>query len=291
MVSPIGAKPSMISFEGLGLDYIGRGEKTPAFEGIDAEVPAGSIAAIVGPSGCGKTSVLRCAAGLREPTRGRIAFGGAGEVAARGKADGAAPSRTVARAERPSPRRALILQDYGLLPWKTVSANVELPLLLERLPAAERRTRAARVVEELGLFPFAHFYPSRLSGGMRQRVALARAFVQEPELLLMDEPFSSLDALTREAMQETLLELQERRGATVLLVTHSIEEAAYLADRVYVMRERNPGRVVERIDAPAGRVRGPSFRSEASFLAYMSAIRRALEKPAAGEDGGKGERA
>jgi NitT/TauT family transport system ATP-binding protein len=115
---------------------------------------------------------------------------------------------------------------------------------------------------------------------MRQRVALARALVQEPKLLLMDEPFSSLDALTRESMQETLLELHSRRGTTVLLVTHSIEEAAYLADRVYVMRSKNPGRVVARIDAPdaggEGR-RGPSFRAEPMFLEYMNGIRRALE--------------
>jgi NitT/TauT family transport system ATP-binding protein len=112
---------------------------------------------------------------------------------------------------------------------------------------------------------------------MRQRVALARALVQEPELLLMDEPFSSLDALTREAMQDSLLELQERRGTTVLIVTHSIEEAAYLSDRVYVMRNRNPGRVVAMIEAPKARIRGGSFRSERGFLDYMNAIRRALE--------------
>jgi NitT/TauT family transport system ATP-binding protein len=256
MVSGEEAGQPMLAFAGLGLEYGGPEGRVPAFEGLDAEVPSSSITAIVGPSGCGKTSILRVAAALREPTRGSLRFGG----------PGGAP-----------PRRALILQDFGLLPWKTVSANVELPLLLAGKRPSERRAAAAPLVEELGLGPFARFYPSRLSGGMRQRVALARALVQEPELLLMDEPFSSLDALTREAMQETLLELLRRRGTAVLLVTHSIEEAAYLSDRVYVMRGRNPGRVVARVDAPRDRLRGPSFRAEAGFFAYMNGIRQALE--------------
>jgi NitT/TauT family transport system ATP-binding protein len=246
----------MVKLEGLGLEYPTPEGPVSAFEDLDAEVPDGAITAIVGPSGCGKTSVIRVVAGLRESTRGRVLMG----------LEGGAPMR-----------RAVILQDYGLLPWKTVSANVELPLLLSGSRRRERRERSSPVLEELGLGDFTRFYPSRLSGGMRQRVALARALVQDPELLLMDEPFSSLDALTREAMQDSLLELQRRRGTTVLIVTHSIEEAAYLADRVYVMRNRNPGRVVASIDAPEERTRDRAFRSEPGFLAYMSEIRRALE--------------
>jgi NitT/TauT family transport system ATP-binding protein len=251
----------MLRLAGLGLDYTTPEGPVSAFEGLDAEIPDGAITAIVGPSGCGKTSVIRVIAGLREATRGRVLFD-VGE---------GAPLR-----------KAVILQDYGLLPWKTVSANVELPLLLAGSRRPERRARSAPVLAELGLAEFARFYPSRLSGGMRQRVALARALVQKPELLLMDEPFSSLDALTREAVQETLLELHLRRGTTVLIVTHSIEEAAYLADRIYVMRDRNPGRVVAMIEAPKGRIRGPSFRSEPGFFAYMSEIRLALEGRVAG---------
>jgi NitT/TauT family transport system ATP-binding protein len=251
----------MVRLEGLGLEYATPEARVPAFTGIDAEIPEGSVVAVVGPSGCGKTSVLRVVAGLREPTAGRVVIGSGTE-------------RT---------RMAVIFQDFGLLPWKTVSANVELPLLLAGLRAKERRARAAPLVAELGLGGFSRFFPARLSGGMRQRVALARGLVQDPEILLMDEPFSSLDALTRESMQETLLELQRRRGTTVLLVTHSIEEAAYLADRVYVMRGRNPGRVVARIgapDAPDSRgtlTRLPSFRTEPGFLSYMNGIRAALE--------------
>jgi ABC-type nitrate/sulfonate/bicarbonate transport system ATPase subunit len=249
----------MVRVEGLGLDYSTPAGAIRAFEGVNAVIPDGAIAAIVGPSGCGKTSVIRVVAGLREPTEGRVSFGPASPGGDR------------------RPRTAVIFQDYGLLPWKTVSANVELPLLLAGFRARERRARAAPVIAELGLGDFSRFFPARLSGGMRQRVALARALVQEPEFLLMDEPFSSLDALTRESMQETLLELQSRRGTTVLLVTHSIEEAAYLAGRVYVMRNRNPGRIVAAIDAPEAGSRGPAFRSEPAFLAYMNGIRAALE--------------
>jgi NitT/TauT family transport system ATP-binding protein len=265
----------MVRLSGLGLDYpapsgllgLGSTDGVSAFEDVEVELPPGSIVAIVGPSGCGKTSLVRVVAGLREPSRGVVSFG-----------DGTARR----------PRTAVIFQDFGLLPWKTVSANAELPLLIAGMRGRERRAAVAPVLEELGLSDFARFYPGRLSGGMRQRVALARALVQEPELLLMDEPFSSLDALTRESMQETLLELQRRRGATVLLVTHSIEEAAYLADRVYAMRGRNPGRIAAEIRAPEGspaaKARGPGFRATPAFLAYMSSIRRALE-PDSGPEG------
>jgi NitT/TauT family transport system ATP-binding protein len=249
----------MVSIEALGLSYPSPDGRIAAFEGVDLELGEGGIAAVVGPSGCGKTSLIRVVAGLREPTAGRVRRRSAG-------GDGEAP-----------PRAAVIFQDFGLLPWKTVSANVELPLRLAGLRSGERRARAGRVIAELGLAEFSSFFPARLSGGMRQRVALARALVQDPELLLMDEPFSSLDALSRESMQETLLELQARRGTTVLLVTHSIEEAAYLADRVYVMRGRNPGRIAAAVDAPAGRSRSPSFRSEPAFLAFTKRIRSALE--------------
>ena len=168
--------PARLRLEELSLEYAGPEGPVSAFEGLDAEIQEGKITAVVGPSGCGKTSLIRVAAGLREPTGGRVILGG--------KA-GAPPSR------------AVILQDYGLLPWKTVSANVELPLLLAGVRRRERRAASSPVLEELGLGGFSRFYPARLSGGMRQRVALARALIQKPELLLMDEPFSSLDASSR----------------------------------------------------------------------------------------------
>jgi ABC-type nitrate/sulfonate/bicarbonate transport system, ATPase component len=258
----------MLRLRGLGLAYSGPEGPVSAFSGVDAELGRGEIAALVGPSGCGKTSLVRVLSGLRSPTSGSVELG-------------AGPGGR-------STRIAVIFQDYGLLPWKTVSANVELPLLLYRRSGARRadarfgararRERAAALLEELGLSAFARYYPARLSGGMRQRVALARALIQEPDILLMDEPFSSLDALTREAMQETLLELQRARKTTVLLVTHSIEEAAYLSDAAFVMRGRNPGRVVARLSSPGlPSARSSGFRSSPEYLEYMSSIRRELE--------------
>jgi NitT/TauT family transport system ATP-binding protein len=241
-----------LRLENLALSYSTPDGPVWAFKGFDAEIPTGSIAAVVGPSGSGKSSVIRVIAGLEAPTEGHFEL-------------------------RRGARAAVIFQDYGLLPWKTVAANVELPLRIGGMRARQRRERAAPVLEELGLSLFARFYPGRLSGGMRQRVALGRAFVQEPDLLLMDEPFSSLDELTREAMQETLLETQEKRGTSVLLVTHSIDEAAYLADIVYVMRNRNPGQLAAALRAPEGRVRRPAFREEAAFRDFSNGIRRALE--------------
>ncbi|MFZ2635707.1 MAG: ATP-binding cassette domain-containing protein [Rectinemataceae bacterium] len=213
----------MVKLEGLGFSHKIHGKALPAFSGLDAEFPTGSISAIVGPSGCGKTSLLRVLAGLAPPSEGLATI------------DGTAIQGV-------NPKVSIIFQDFGLLPWKTVRANVELPLRLQGMAASGRKTRVDPILEELGLAPFSSLFPARLSGGMRQRVAVARALASRSEILLMDEPFSSLDAMTRESLQDTLLEVHARHRSTVVIVTHSIEEAAYLADRIYVMGGRNPGR-------------------------------------------------
>jgi len=255
----------MLRLEDLSLSYPAaeaRAGRVDAVAASSAEFPPGSIGSIVGPSGCGKTSLVRAMAGLLKPSSGRLLVRGAPLAGIR-------------------PGTAVIFQDYGLLPWKTVEANVELPLLLRGAPARVRRARAAELLEELGLAAFARFHPARLSGGMRQRVAIARALATEPDLLLMDEPFSSLDALSRESMQDALLAARGRRAMTVVLVTHSIDEAVYLSDAVYVMTGRNPGAITAKVDAgPAAgapRERGPSYRSEPRFLELCGAVRRALE--------------
>jgi NitT/TauT family transport system ATP-binding protein len=255
-----------LRLEGLGLEYSTPEGPVSAFAGFDAELGPGSIGAIVGPSGSGKSSVIRVIAGLEKPSRGHVEIDGIGLDELQVAGTGSRRART-----------AVIFQDYGLLPWKTVEANVELPLLLSGMKAKERRRRSRPVLEELGLEDFARFYPGRLSGGMRQRVALGRAFAQAPDLLLMDEPFSSLDELTRETMQETLLETQSRRDTTVLIVTHSIDEAAYLADVVYIMRYHNPGRLAATLRAPGGIERSPAYREEPAFRDFANRIRRALE--------------
>ena len=242
--------------EGLCLAYSVRGGLVPAAEAMDAQFPSHTLSAIIGPSGCGKTSIVQAMAGLLAPRSGRVLVDG---VELRGV----------------RPRTAVIFQDYGLLPWKTVEANAGLPLLIAGTRARERRGRVGAILEELGLAAFAGFYPARLSGGMRQRVAIARALAAEPDLLVMDEPFSSLDAITREAMQDMLLTLQRRHGTTVVLVTHSVEEAAYLADAVYVMRGRNPGRIAARLPGSRGEARG-EFRADPRYLALCVELRRAL---------------
>ncbi len=226
----------MVRVEGLSIAYEAGGSRVEAVSGVGLELRRGRISAIVGPSGCGKTSIVRALAGLIAPIAGRIRISG----------------------EELSCQRlstSVIFQDYGLLPWKTVEGNAELPLLLRGVPKAERRARALALLAELGLSGFGRYYPAQLSGGMKQRLAIARALATQPDLLLMDEPFSSLDALTREALQDSLAAIVERHGVCALIVTHSIEEAAYLAERVYVMAGQLPGGIVAALEADAA---GPS---------------------------------
>lgn len=274
----------MLEFEGVSIAYRVPDGRLLAVEGASASLPEGAIGALVGPSGCGKTSLVQAAAGLLRPAAGRVLVAGRELRAVR-------------------ERTAVIFQDFGLLPWKTVEENAELPLLLRRVPRAERERRVAPVLEELGLLPYRSFFPARLSGGMRQRVAVARALASDPDLLLMDEPFSSLDALTREGLQESLLAAARRRRMTVLIVTHSIEEAAFLSDRAYVMAGRAPGRVRALVEPPAGTegggsaapggnsrgakpgdsaARGPAYRGSPLYFEYCVAIRRRLEAAEAG---------
>ena len=189
--------------------------------------------ALVGPSGCGKTTCLRMAAGLEFPTSGRVSVGG----------------ETV---EAPGPDRAVVFQQFALFPWKTVHENIDFGLRSKGIPAAERRDRIARQVELMGLQGYESAFPHQLSGGMQQRVAIARSYVLDPDVLLMDEPFGALDAQTRVVMQEELIKLSRVNPRTVLFITHAVEEAVFLADRVVVMTRR-PGRIRDIVDVKAVR--------------------------------------
>jgi len=210
-------------------------EPVTALSDFSLEVGKGEFVSIVGPSGCGKSSFLNILLGLIKPDSGEVQLNGT-------------------RITGPGQERAMVFQEFGLLPWRTVTANVELGLELKGIAPARRAERAAELIKLVGLEEFASHYPHELSGGMKQRVGLARALATEPEVLLMDEPFAALDAQTRDLMQMELLQIWEHTKKTVLFVTHSIEEAAYLSDRVIVMSAR-PGHTKDilRIDLPRPR--------------------------------------
>jgi NitT/TauT family transport system ATP-binding protein len=210
-------------------------EPVTALTNFSLDIAEGEFVSIVGPSGCGKSTFLNIILGLIEPVSGVIQLNGT-------------------RISGPGQERAMVFQEFGLLPWRSVTANVELGLELKGVASAKRAARAKELINLVGLKGFETHYPHELSGGMKQRVGLARALATEPEVLLMDEPFAALDAQTRDLMQTELLQIWERSKKTVLFVTHSIEEAAYLSDRVIVMTAR-PGRTkdVIQIDLPRPR--------------------------------------
>ncbi len=235
------------------------GNGTVALEEVSLEVAAGEFVSLVGPSGCGKSTLLRLVAGLGEVTAGEVTVG---RIAVRGRA----PKAT---------ELGFVFQDATLLPWRTVEANVALPL---ELAGTRKRARLAAAREGLalvGLADVAGAYPNELSGGMQMRVSIARALVTRPDLLLMDEPFGALDEITRQRLNDELLELRARTGATVLFVTHNVFEAVYLSDRILVMSAR-PGRIMKEVRMSAQAGRGEAFRGSRAFSQGVLAVTRAL---------------
>jgi ABC-type nitrate/sulfonate/bicarbonate transport system ATPase subunit len=213
-----------------------RGLQVVAVDDLSLEVADREFISIVGPSGCGKSTLLRIVAGLMEPTSGEVYLDGR-------------------RIEGPGADRGMVFQSYTLFPWLTVLGNVEFGLEIKRMPAAQRAKVARHYIEMVGLTGFERHYPKELSGGMMQRVAIARALANDPEVLLMDEPFGALDAQTRIIMQELLVNLWQRTPKTILFVTHDIDEAIFLSERVYIMTAR-PGRIKQVLE-----VRLPSPRT------------------------------
>jgi NitT/TauT family transport system ATP-binding protein len=240
--------PAVIEFDGVGLAYAAQsGAPTVALDDLRCRFLPGKVTAIIGPSGCGKSTMLQIARGFLDPTAGRLRFV---ELA-----NGAA-------AERPA--MSTVWQAFNLFPWLTVIENVEFGLRLSGMPAAERRARAKKALAAIDLTGFDEKYPRQLSGGMRQRVGLARALVMEPDVLLLDEPFGSLDAQTRLVLQEQLAALVERSGTTAILVTHSIEEAILLADTILVMTAR-PGRIAAEIEVDLPRPRSHGTAQDPAY--------------------------
>jgi NitT/TauT family transport system ATP-binding protein len=230
-----------------------RGQPFLALDAINLEIRAGEFFVIVGPSGCGKSTLLDLLGGLTKPTSGRILIDG----------------RPI---KGPALDRGLVFQQYALFPWRTAQKNVEFGLEAKRVPRRERAEIAREYLALVGLADFADRYPHELSGGMKQRVAIARSLAYKPEVLLMDEPFAALDAQTRERLQAELLRIWQASGATIIFITHGIDEAVYLGQRVAVMTSR-PGRVKQVLDIPLSQ-RGyeDDLRGSPEFARYRHEI-------------------
>src|SRR5260221_11091364 len=236
----------------------GTADAVEAVSSVSFTVPRGQFVAILGPSGCGKSKLLMMGGGLEAVTKGHIAIDGT-------------PMTT------PRTSIGIMFQDSTLLPWKSALDNVLFPIKVLKRPLNEYRAGAQQLLEQVGLEGFAHKKPHELSGGMRQRVAICRALVYDPELLLMDEPFSALDAITRDEMNELLLDLWQQYTKTALFVTHSIREAVLLADRVLVMTRR-PATVVEDLEIPFARPRPMAIGESREFNEICGHLRKRIEE-------------
>jgi NitT/TauT family transport system ATP-binding protein len=250
------AGPGIVEVRNVGKTYDG---DVVALRGVDLAFAEGKLTSLLGPSGCGKTTLLKIVAGLLEPT--------AGEVWVKGR-----------KVTGPGPERAFVFQDFALMPWATVLRNAAFGLELQGRPRPEREEIARRCVAEVGLTGFEDKYPHQLSGGMRQRVGLARALAVDADVLLMDEPFSAVDEQTRRKFQEDLIKLREVENKTFLFVTHSIEEAVYVSDRIVLLSPR-PGRVDRIIDLDIPRQGDPeAIRRDPAYLDTVEHIWQGLKR-------------
>ncbi len=249
------AAPVAITAEGVAKAF----GAVQALVDVDVRVRAGEFLSLIGPSGCGKTTLLKIMAGLVPADRGRVSVG----------------DRQVTG---PGRECSVVFQDFALLPWASVQRNVEFGLRLRGISPGQRADRARRAIAKVGLGGFEDAYPAQLSGGMQQRVGLARALAVNPRVLLMDEPFASIDEQTRRVFQDDLLRLWSEERKTVVLVTHSMEEAIYLSDRVVVLSPR-PGRVHQTLDVPLPRPREVSdVRATAEFARLVDGLWKVLRK-------------
>jgi len=239
-------EPVKLHIHQVSKTYRTEGNEVLAIDAIDLKINNKEFATLLGPSGCGKSTLLRIVAGLTKPTRGAV------------RLDGKVISR-------PGQDRGMVFQSYTLFPWLTVKENIQFGLEISGMPKSKQGEIAREFVEKVGLKGFEQSYPKGLSGGMKQRVAIARALANNPDILLLDEPFGALDAQTRALMQELLTQVWEDLHKTILFVTHDVEEAIFLSDRVFVMTAR-PGKIKAEIDIPLGRPRNYEMKSTESFL-------------------------
>ena len=254
-----------IALAGVEKWYRTRGEPVHALAGTDLNVARGEMVVLLGPSGCGKTTLLRMIGGLIEPTSGTIHVTGRNLWQAGRRQDAAVAEM------------GMVFQEANLFPWLTIAQNIALPLELRGMPKAERQQRAEALLQLVGIAGFGERWPRELSGGMRQRAAIARALSYDPEILLMDEPFGALDAMTRDAMNLELQRIWQATGKTIVLVTHSITEAVFLADRIVLLSPR-PGRIDTVVQVDLARPRLLDVQADPYFQQLSVKLRHRLEE-------------
>lgn len=250
------AKDIEISLKNIGMEYQ---NGVTALTNVSIDIKKGEFVSLLGPSGCGKTTLLRIIADLLKPTSGEVTVGG--------------ETPTEARLKR---KYGIVFQSPVLYDWRTVKKNVMLPMEILKVPKADREERAMQMLELVGLTDFADRYPKQLSGGMQQRVGIARALAIQPEILLMDEPFSALDEFTREKLHEDLLRIWRKTDKTIVFVTHNIAESVFLSDRVCVLSP-HPGRLSALIDIDFARPRTAEIKNTIEFTDYVAKIRGSFE--------------
>ena len=255
----------VLALDNVGKTFVTRRATTVALTGIDLELKREEFVVLVGRSGCGKTTLLRILGGLEQPTEGRV------------QASGRSLWNGAKRDAETVSKLGVVFQEANLFPWYSIEDNIALPLKLRGVDKAARRSRARELCELVGLSGFERAYPRELSGGMRQRAAIARALSYRPEILLMDEPFGALDALTRDKMNMELQSIAAATQATVVLVTHSISEAVFLADRVVLLSPR-PGRIRSVTQIPFSRPRTLDLESEPEFHRIARELRHQLDE-------------
>lgn len=263
--NPEQGRGAAISIAGVSKTYYSKAGSVEALSSTDLEIKAGEFVVLLGPSGCGKTTLLRMLGGLHAPTTGSITIGST-PLFSEGQQE---PDRDALGS------LGFVFQHANLMPWRRIWQNIALPLEVLKINRQKRREKAQQMAEMVGLGDFVSHYPRQLSGGMQQRVAIARALIHEPSILLMDEPFGALDAMTRDQMNEQLQQLWLDTGKTVVLVTHSINEAVFLADRIILLSAR-PGRIADRIEVNLPRPRTRSIAADARFADLVVRLREQL---------------
>lgn len=249
-----------IMLKDIGMVYkTNDGRDVTALTGVSLDIQKGEFISLLGPSGCGKTTLLRIIADLLQPTSGEISIAGESP-----------------RDARLSKKYGIVFQSPVLYDWRTVKKNIMLPLEIIHIPKAEREDRAMKMLDIVGLTEFANHYPNQLSGGMQQRVGIARALAIQPQILLMDEPFSALDEFTKEKLHEDLLRIWAKTNKTIIFVTHNIQEAVFLSSRICVLSP-HPGRLSAVIDVDLPRPRTMDIKDTPEFTAYVAKVRNSFE--------------